>query len=421
VEYMQLPARHARIYALVAVGLAGWELACLLFVLFVYRTDIYSLSYYAANYNFGFVRRGLGGELVRLFPSGDYFTAAYAVMWLPAVAWLIALSLLILTILSRGVRSERRIMLALLVAILPFSLTYAMFSPRPELLGMSALAGLGMALTWSRTYRPRIAFSALYGVAIASLALIHEAIPLECALGAVLAIIVLAKDATAVVRRICSAVAVGPGIVTMLLVARLGRRDVATQLCAQLPHRMIEDPYAALASQQKTIDYLLGRVESRSDYHYFECIVISQLDRSFTQAIVSVRQVGLVPLGASFILGLLIFATTTWVIRYFSGVPVRAFLRETRGRLVLPLLALASMVLLFMTGCDWTRWWVLITFDVALVYILYAIDRPEIEQTPSRRTLPAFVVVVVLLAIPIGHTSHVGGPGIPSSPPAAVQ
>ncbi|WP_142282112.1 hypothetical protein [Mycobacterium sp. IEC1808] len=406
---------------LVALGLAVWELACLYFVLAVYRTDIYSLSYYAANYNFGFVRRGLGGELIRIFGDDHYFTAAYASMWVPAVAWLIALALLILTILSRGTRSERRMMLALLVPVLPFSLAYAIFSPRPELLGMSALAGLGMALTWIRAPRPRIAFSALYGIAIASLALIHEAIPLELALGAILAIIVLAKDTTAAVRRICAAVAVGPGIVTMFLVARLGRRDVATQLCAQLPHRMIEDPYAALTSRQKTIDYVLGRVESRTDYHDFECHVISQLDRSFTQAIVSVTQVGFVPLGASFILGVLMFAGTTWVIRYFSGVPVGTFLRETRGKWALPLLALASMVLLFMTASDWTRWWVLITFDVAVVYILYAIDRPEIEQTPSRRTVAAFVVVIALLAIPTGHTSHVGGPGIPSGPPAAVQ
>ncbi|OBI93935.1 hypothetical protein [Mycobacterium sp. 1245805.9] len=418
---MQLSTQHARTYALVVIGLVGWELACLYFVLFVYRTDIYSLSYYAANYNFGFVRRGLGGELVRIFPGGDYFTAAYAVMWLPAVAWLIALCLLILTILSKGIRSERRIMLALLVAILPFSLTYAMFSPRPELWGMSALAGLGMALTWTRKTRPRIAFSALYGVAIASLALVHEAIPLEFALGAVLAIIVLAKDATPAVRRICTALAVVPGIVTMLLLAWLGRRDVATQLCAQLPHRMVDDPYVALTSRQKTLDYLLGRVESRSDYHDFECKVISQLDRSVTDAIGSVTRVGFVPLGASFILGVLMFAGSIWAIGYFSGVPVRHFLREAQGRLVLPALALASMALLFVTASDWTRWWVLITFDVAVVYLLYAIDRPQIEQAPSRRTLAAFIAVVVVLAIPTGHTSHVGGPGLPSAPPAAAR
>ena len=207
----------------------------------------------------------------------------------------------------------------------------------------------------------------------------------------------------------------------MFLVAWLGRRDVATQLCAQLPHRMVEDPYAALISKQKTIDYILGRVESRSDYHDFECNVILQLDSSFTEGIRSVTQVGFVPLGASFILGVLMFAGTTWVIRYFSGVPARVFLRETQGKRVLPLLALAVMVLLFMTASDWTRWWVLITFDVALVYILYAIDRPEIEQTPSRRTVGAFIAVVIVLAIPTGHTSHVGGPGLRSAPPAAVQ
>jgi hypothetical protein len=97
------------------------------------------------------------------------------------------------------------------------------------------------------------------------------------------------------------------------------------------------------------------------------------------------------------------------MIRYCSGVPVSAFLNEFRNNLVSPVLALALAIPLFVTAVDWTRWWVLITFDVGIVYILYAIYRPEIEQTPSRRNVLVFVWVVILLAvIPTGAANNVG-------------
>ena len=97
------------------------------------------------------------------------------------------------------------------------------------------------------------------------------------------------------------------------------------------------------------------------------------------------------------------------MIRYFSGVPVRVFLNELRGKLLLPVLASALLVPLFMTALDWTRWWTIITLDVAIVYILYAIGRPEIEQAPSRRNVLVFAWVVMTLAvIPIGAANNVG-------------
>src|ERR1700747_1471166 len=99
---MQLADKRARVYVLVSIGIVVWELACLYFVLVICPPAIYSLSYYAANYKLGFVRRGLGGELIRIFPDDDYFTAAYAVMWAPTALWLIALAVLMWQILSRG-------------------------------------------------------------------------------------------------------------------------------------------------------------------------------------------------------------------------------------------------------------------------------------------------------------------------------
>jgi hypothetical protein len=342
-------------------------------------------------------------------------------MWAPTLVWVIALAVLILLVLLRGARSERRIMLALLCPVLPFSLPYSTFAPRPELYGMTAVLAFGVSLSSTRTARARFILSGLYGIVLAALALMHEATPIQFALGAVLSIAVLAKGATCAVRRICAVLAIGPGFVTTFLIVRLGRRDVAPQLCDQLPHRMVKNPYVDSISAQTATRYLLGRGGSRSDYHDFVCAVIKQLDLDFTDAVRSVMHVGFIPLFASFLLGLLIFVATTWAIGYFSGVPVRAFLGELHGRSVLPVLAVASMMPLFMAGCDWTRWWVLITFDVAIVYIQFAIDRPEIEQAPSRRTVRVFVAVLIVLAIPTGQTGHVGGPAFPTAGAAAVH
>ncbi len=70
------------------------------------------------------------------------------------------------------------------------------------------------------------------------------------------------------------------------------------------------------------------------------------------------------------------------------------------------------MVPLFMTAVDWTRWWVLITFNVAVVCILYTITRPEIDQPTTRRHVRIFLCVVAGLAVipPTGAALHIGGP-----------
>jgi hypothetical protein len=409
-RYPHLTDRISLVYLLTSTWVIVWLIAHMYFQRVVFSNDLWWLQYYVVNYAPGFVRRGLGGELVRIFPRADYFTAAYAILWASIVVWLIALAALTWRILSTGARSQRKVLLALVVPVLPFSLSYAIYSPHPELFGMTALLAFSISLTTVRTPRARMILSALYGIAIAVLALMHEAIPLAFALGAVLAIIVLSNDATRATQRMCAVLAVGPGIVATLLVAVLGRRDVAAQLCAQVPHGLIEHPWGVSTTPQRALDYMLGRVESRTDFHEFMCNkVIPIFDADTAGAVYMVLHWGFFPLVGAFALGLVYFAGTTGMIRYFSGVPVRAFLNEFRHNRVLPLLASALLILLFVTAVDWTRWWILITFDVAVVYILYAINRPEIEQAPSRRSVLLFVYVVLALAlIPTGAANNVG-------------
>jgi hypothetical protein len=409
-KYAPLADKRARVYVLVSLWVVVWAIVHVYLVAAVFSNAILWLSYYVVNYDFGFVRRGLAGELIRIFPFADYFTAAYTVLWGSTVVWLTALAVLIWLILSKGGRSGRSIMLALVVPVLPFSLSYAVYSPHPELFGMTALLAFSISLTRVRTARSRMILSALYGIAMAVLALMHEAIPLEFALGATLAIVVLSKDATRRAQRICAVLAVGPGIAFALLIAALGRRDVGSQLCTRVPHGMVARLWPPYATPQYILDYILGRTERRADYHDWMCANLTpMIDVDMRTAVQMVADWGIVALTSAFILGLLYFVGTTWMIRYSSGVPIRDFLNEFRSNRALPVLALALVVPLFVTAVDWTRWWVLITFDVAIVYILFAIYRPEIEQTPSRRNVMIFMWAVILLAvIPTGAANNVG-------------
>ncbi len=275
INHIQPTAKAADSRAGVYAALSIWLLICvaghLYFVVAVFSNAIFWLTYYVANYEFGFVRRGLAGELIRVFPDDQHFTAGYSILWVSIVGWLIAVGVLMRMVVSRGTKSERRIMLALTIPVMPFSFSYAVYSPRPELFGMTALLAFSVAMTRVSSPRWRMIVSAVYGIAMAVLALVHEAIPLVFALGAVLALVVLPKGASRAARRSCAVLAVGPGIASALSVALMGRHDVAARLCAQVPHGMVDDPWAVVTTPQNVLDYLLGRIESRSDYHDWVC------------------------------------------------------------------------------------------------------------------------------------------------------
>lgn len=71
VKYAQLADKRARVYVLVSTWLVVWGIWHVYFVEAVFPNAILWLHYYAASYEFGFVRRGLGGELIRML-TGDH-------------------------------------------------------------------------------------------------------------------------------------------------------------------------------------------------------------------------------------------------------------------------------------------------------------------------------------------------------------
>jgi hypothetical protein len=368
------------------------------------------MSYYTADYTHGFVRRGLAGELAELVP-GHYFAVAFGLRWLTTTVYLCGLATVACVVLFSRRRSERRLMVAMVIPLLPFGIPFAAFSARPDLFGAAALALFGSALAFTRSRAIAIGWCAAYGAAIAALTLVHEAIGLQFALGAVLAIIVVG-GAPKAPPSVGLSLAVLPGVATTAVVAAFGRHDVAAQLCAAVPHHPMPNPLAAVTSASTLMHYLVEGHPSQTDYHDWVCRnVTPSYDNGIVDAIRTVGHVGIPGLAASLIFGAAAVAATMYGLSGLSGVPLRAFAEALRGRTAWVAFGVLLLVPVFLTGFDWTRWLTIAGFDAAMVFLLFAARRPEIERAPTRKTLRLFILLVIAFAlIPVGAVPGFGGP-----------
>lgn len=85
-----------------------------------------------------------------------------------------------------------------------------------------------VVLASAKTHRSLLFASGIYGMTAAVLTLIHEAVPFLQALGAVLAIVVLVHSSVKI-QRLSALLAVAPGLVVVLAIAVLGRRDASSR------------------------------------------------------------------------------------------------------------------------------------------------------------------------------------------------
>ena len=289
------------------------------------------------------------------------------------------------TVAVRFGRSERRLMLALLTPMLPLGFVHAVMLPTPDLLGEAALAVFAVVLASAKRDRSLPVASGIYGMAIAVLTLIHEAVPFLQALGAVLAIVVLVHDSVKI-RRLSALLAVAPGLVVALAIALLRRQDVSSH-CARLPHRAVR--------------WAPGRTPSGEhayvDYHDWTCRFITVTTRK--TPFIGPNQIGWAPLIMSTMAGIVILALTMLVIRGISGVPFGRFRQAVQGWLSWVTLAALLLLPVYATSADWTRWWIAISFDVGVVYLLYASRQPESARSATRRTRVWFAVAIVFFAL----------------------
>lgn len=397
-------------YVGIAVAIAMWSAVVLFVAINVVPLDVYWTSYYAVDYSFGFVRRGLAGEIVGLVP-GHYFAAALGLRWLSTAIYLCALALVAGVVLFGRPRSERRLMVALLIPLLPFGIPFAAYSARPDLFGAAALAVFAVAVGFASSRTVALAWCTAYGLAIAALTLVHEAIGLQFALGAVLAIVVLG-GALGAARWRGVLLAVAPGVLAALGVAAFGRHGIASQVCSALPHHTMPNPLATITSLPTLAQYVFGTQQSQTDYHDWVCRNVMPIyDYGVVDAMRIVADIGLVGLAVSLLFGAVAFAMTMYGISGVSGVPLRAFVDQLRGSMAWVAAGLVLMVPVFLTGFDWTRWLIIVSFDVAIVFTIFAARRPELDQSPTPKALRLFVLLVIVLAlIPIGTVPGFGGP-----------
>lgn len=403
-------ARHDLLYVGIGAAIAAWAGLVLWFAIKIVPLDVYWMSYYTADYRHGFVRRGLAGELVRSVP-GHYFGATLGLRWLSTVIYLCGLTTVAGVVLYSRHRSERRLMVAMVIPLLPFGIPFAAFSARPDLFGGAALALFSSALALTRSRAIAMGWCATYGAAIAALTLVHEAIGLQFALGAVLAIAVLG-GALQAAQRLGLLVAVTPGVIAAAIVAAFGRHDLASPLCAAVPHQLMPNPFAAVTSPQTLMRFIIDGQTSKTDYHDWVCRnVMPNYANGIVDAVRAVGHIGILGLTISLVFGAAAVAVTLWGVSGVSGVPLRAFVEALHGRMTWVIAGLVLVLPVFLTGYDWTRWLTIVGLDVATVFILFAARRPEIERAATPKTLRLFIALVIAFAlIPVGAVPGFGGP-----------
>lgn len=394
---MRLSRNRVLAYTGVALGVGLWSAIVVYGVIAVFPVEQYLISYYLADYRFGFIRRGLAGELAGPVDGPYFFRHATTLRWLATISYLLGLAA-VARMLVRNGWSERRLMLVLLLPALSFGLPFAAYSARPDLFGAAALVLLALGLST----RPRwaVAYCAGYGVLMTVLAFVHEALTLEFAFGAALAIVLLPQGLSAPQRRRCAAVAIIPGVIADAVIATFGRHDVGAQLCATVPHRMVP----MMTSFRQVEQQLRTGRPATTDYHAWACRwYLTDYDRGWAEAVRVVAHKGVIGLTGSLVLGILGVLACVAAVQCLSGVPFTDLLAGLRGRWAWPAVGLALTLPLFATAFDWTRWLLVIGFNIVVVYLLFLHDRPELDQPPPRRTVLAFVLITVAFAVlPLG-------------------
>ncbi|WP_179473509.1 hypothetical protein [Mycolicibacterium vinylchloridicum] len=389
------------------VLLAVWA-AVLLTIALTVIPDGYWYSYFAIDYTVGFIRRGLAGEILGLFGSAHYFGGLAVLRWVPTVFFVLGLAAVAWSVALRSGRSQRRRLLALLIPVLPFGFAFGLFSARTDLLGGAALAVFAVVLTRVTTTRATLIASAVYGATLAVLTLIHEATPFLFGLGVLAALTVLADRLCARGFRASVVLSLGPAVVVAMALAAFGRRKVSPQLCELVQHGPMNHPLAG----KPTIGQLLSGFHYYVDYHDWFCRAFLPLfDMTFSEGVRFVGSIGVVALAGSTIYGIATLIISMLSIGHVSGVPVGRFTAVLRSRPLAMLIGVVMILPVFATGVDWVRWWVVIAFDLGIVFLLYTRDQPEIDEPPTRRTLVVFAVGAILLAvIPIGIIPGFGAP-----------
>lgn len=136
------------------------------------KPDVYFDSYWFGSYSHGLVRRGLGGEAVKLLTGGALDRGVTQTLQWTITGFLAALLVFLILRAVRSPRVEIRV-LGLVAAGSPFTVEFVMTQRRPDQIGAIVFVVLACYLGWWRAKHP-LSAAALAGVALSIGVLVHE-------------------------------------------------------------------------------------------------------------------------------------------------------------------------------------------------------------------------------------------------------
>lgn len=318
----------------------------------------FELSYWLVTYEHGFVRRGLGGEVLRLLPGpvtpGLVLGAAVTVSVVSAAA----VVAVVIALLRR--EGEPALWLALLVAASPFTVEAAINKHRPDQLGLVVLCAL--ALGGGRRW-----VNVVTSLLLALLVLVHEGALVSYGLFA-LPLLVRFRDLGSWVR---AGAWFAPSFLTTALVLVSGRAEVAQV------EQLLNSPGTVAVLERP----------SDTDYSVLPYLSDSLADSVAVVAAFPVEKATLMVLWGA----LLAVVHAVWLGR--SGVRIRStWLPWTP--------ALAALVFLHVTAVDWQRW--IAAAFTALLVVVASLLPPAVESLPRpgerRRGSPSLTGIMLGLA-----------------------
>ncbi|HEX5586643.1 MAG TPA: hypothetical protein VFZ17_05005 [Acidimicrobiia bacterium] len=335
-----------------------------------YELSPYGRSLWYVSYQFGFVRRGLAGELLRralghtpTVPQVAVVQNVIAVLTVSAAAWLVLVLCRQRTVIGYSV--------AALLAISPFGFDFVGGSKRPDLVAFLLLA---VVAVWSTSTRAEpVVVGAVSGALLALSAFFSEAGPLVVGPWLVLIVLVLARarGRSSWECGIAGVLAAAPSALALGALSLTGRASV--------------DTVAAL--EQVAPLNVGGR---GTVFPYLDDTVMVSVGKVGTRFPVTSLVVGALLLGVLWFLGRRLHPVAASVVSW-------TFLSAAWRRLWAAGFA-GVTVLLFALGFDWMRWVTSIVFSAslaagAIVVIVGRAPNPPDDARAWNRPVPSRVAL----------------------------
>ena len=334
-------------------------------------------SYWLINCDFGFVRRGLGGEVAQILAGNAGVSELVLTLLVSSVAALPACSLVVVVLLLARQCTTPSVALAVLLVCSPLTFDPLFRNRTPDQLGLVFLVGAAFILLFTRG-KARVLGIVAAGIFGGAIALIHEA---SMAVWGIFALVILASvEENLRWRTIAGLGLFGPAAASIAAVSLCGRRD------ASLVSSLLGQP---------EVEQHLRNVPS-GDPRYGE--IIRFMGDGLGDSVALVASVPIWKLALMVAWGIaMLFVHAWWCRKLVAGFQLGIF--DSRAAALAWLAVGAAAILVFATGIDWLRWFSSYGTGVLVVGAFRLGRKSPHEQFEWEGTLPSLAVgVAVYLA-----------------------